>query len=286
MIENIDHNLDNKVYNEFFAKCLLEKVLTKEYAAATIKDKPDIQLQTHDFSVGVEVTSLKDSYLGVFHRFRKVCKDKNWTMDEIKKRLPKLLKGRVRLNKWGKLIYLSTANQKFIHQELLCLKKTLEIKLAKLQSYQQFQHNHLFIYATTLSDCKVEGIKRIMQSIKSTKYRYLYDDIILYTGETLQIYSYQKEKPVFIIGVTPEQVEYCHERAIYVQKLYEEKIKARETRKQLQQNTILHTLEKKETQNRQTSKKSFENTHTKKLTEDMKHNTKEQNLSSSPDMLP
>ena len=102
-----EDNLDDKDYNEHFAMFLLTELYDQKFDSADVADKPDIQLfsKTKNGKVGVEVTSLKDNYIGKFYLFRNQSIKNQWTIEEIAHNMPPLLKGKVSLNRQGKLMF-------------------------------------------------------------------------------------------------------------------------------------------------------------------------------------
>ncbi len=241
-----EDNLDDKDYNEHFAMFLLTELYDQKFDSADVADKPDIQLfsKTKNGKVGVEVTSLKDNYVGKFYLFRNQSIKQQWTIEDIARNIPPLLKGKVSLNRQGKLMfYAKHRNPEYVDTELDCLQDTISTKLRKLQDYKKFNDNFLFIYATALAGVSVDKISQKIKQAKG-KFDHSYDKIMLYTYDTLQVYNY-KNKPLEIYAITEQLHEYCHNKALIMKQREKRKKDQKKARKFLRKMAYQQKINKK-----------------------------------------
>ncbi|MBQ8451742.1 MAG: hypothetical protein IJ538_03085 [Clostridia bacterium] len=212
--------INNKCFNESYAKYLMEEY-SPEFKFAVVRDKPDIQLESrHEVgsnptpSIGIEVTTLMDTYRNALARFRRFASSSKMSIEGLASHVPTILKGIIGVNKHGNLIVLGSRGERTIKKGLSGIARTLEIKYKKLQEYEQFDENDLFIFAINLSaGCDTTTIGNLIRNFDKRKYEKRYNYIYIFTYETLQIYEAETGKSVEV-DITNETREICNARAL------------------------------------------------------------------------
>ena len=216
---DFEFKINDKAYNEPFAKYLLSYVYDKNLTASYHNDKPDIW--NNYPSHGVEVTTLTDTYYNTLSRYKRVWARKQMTLEQIVKNQPTLLQGKVGINKHGNLILLKTTEgRRTVAKSQKGLATTVAMKLRKLQSYKIFDRNDLFIFAPNLHvACTPQKIQQALSSlekftsIKIDNFKHLYDNIIIYNYTDLLIIPFKQMSAMQIIEVASEIRNICDQQA-------------------------------------------------------------------------
>lgn len=212
---DFDYKINDKVYNETFARHLLATVYDSNLKYSKSCDKPDIW--NTKFSHGIEVTTLTDTYYNTLNRYKQVWARRGMTLEQIVKHQPAILQGKLGINKYGNLILLNTTEAKHtvsINQKSIVT--TITMKLRKLQNYKIFNKNDLFIFAPNLhSSCTPAIIHKCLNKIDRTtgakleRFNNIYDTIIIYTFTNLYIFPFKNGGNLSVIKVLPETCDYC-----------------------------------------------------------------------------
>jgi len=240
---DFEYKINNKHYNEYFAKYLLECIYGDAFKNAKIADRPDIWVESENGGIGVEVTTLLDTYYNTLKQYKKAWANQGLTFEQIAKVIPTILKNKIGINHHGNLILLGNGNRHSLSKSLKGLETAIKIKLNKLQDYKKFESNNLFIFATNLSpDCTVEKINKHLtkifqdksSKIEKSKHSRLFENIMIFNYNTLQIYPFENRDNPEIIPVNDEMRLYCDTLAEYEQNRieaeYSEKQKLKKSR--------------------------------------------------------
>lgn len=207
---DFEFKINNKNYNEYYAKFLLESIYADAFKDAKIVDRPDIWVECENGGIGVEVTTLLDTYYNTLKKYKKVWSKNEMTLEQIAKYVPSLLKKKIGINEHGNLILLNNEKRHSITKSLKGLEITIRTKLNKMQSYKQFESLNLFIFATNLSpDCNIGSIHEMLKSIDRSKHPNNFDTIMIFNYDTIQIYPFKIMGKPEVFPVSEETKMYC-----------------------------------------------------------------------------
>lgn len=216
---DFEFKINDKAYNEPFAKCLLACLYDETLASSENKDKPDIW--NLDKSHGIEITTLTDTYYNTLNRYKRVWARRQMTLEQVVKNQPTLLQGKLGVNKYGNLILLKTTEgRRTVAKSQKGIATTVAMKLRKLQSYKIFNRNDLFIFAPNLHvACTPQKIQQALSNlpkytnIKVDNFKNLYDNVIVYNYTELLIVPFKQSSVMHIIEVPQEIRELCDQQA-------------------------------------------------------------------------
>lgn len=238
---DFEFKINDKAYNESFARHLLGEIFDGFLKRSSNKDKPDIW--NNKDSYGIEITTLTDTYYNTLNRYKRVWARKELTLEQIVKNQPSLLQGKLGINKYGNLILLKTTQGKrTVAKSQKGIATTVAMKLRKLQNYKIFNRNDLFIFAPNLHvACTPQKIQQSLEnieklaSVKLDTLKYLYDNIFIYTYNQIYIYPFKDIGAMQIIDVPTDMRERCDKKAtIEANKINYE----RELKKQAKKNSL------------------------------------------------
>ena len=213
---DFEFKINDKSYNEPFARHLLAYLYDPILANAENKDKPDIWNISSNY--GVEITTLTDTYYNTLNRYKRVWARREMTLEQIVKNQPTLLQGKLGVNKHGNLILLKTTEgRRTVAKSQKGLATTVAMKLRKLQSYRIFNRNDLFIFAPNLHvACTPQKIGQALANlekltnIKIDNFKNLYDNILIYNYTEIMIFPFKEKGVMRIIEVPSEIREKCN----------------------------------------------------------------------------
>ena len=250
---DFEFKINNKNYNEYYARYLLEGLYGDAFKDARIADRPDIWVEGENGGIGVEVTTLLDTYYNTLKKYKKVWAKKGLTLEQITRSIPSLLKNKIGINSYGNLVLIGNEKRHSISKSLKGLETTIRTKLNKMQHYRQFESLNLFIFATNLSpDCSIENIHEMLKKIDKSKYPNTFDSIMIFNYDTIQIFPFK------IIG-KPEIYQVNDETRLYCDKLAEieqTRIATAYDEKQKQKKELLKLQKSKKPQNENPEKES------------------------------
>ena len=212
----------DKSYSEYFAKAMLANLYNSGFVLAKNEECPDIQLATKHGSHGVEVTRLVCSYFVTLKKYVKAWSHKKLTIEEIAKQIPEELQNAIGINANGRVVPMRSLGEKIgVAKMKKQLAKLYEIKLKKLQNYEKFDQNSLFMFATELNPHlnARKILSALMNKVDHKKYKVTYDNIFIFTYNSL--YIYEKRNGHYNIIDTPvsdEIISICDKYARYSKK--------------------------------------------------------------------
>lgn len=211
---DFEYKINNKYYNEYYARYLLESLYSDAFKNAIVYDRPDIWVESENGGIGVEVTTLLDTYYNTLKKYKKAWSKQELSIEQISKSIPALLKNKIGINKHGNLILLGNQNRHSLSKSLSGLEATIRIKLNKVQDYKNFESNNLFIFATNLSpNCSPEKIFEMLKNFDKSKFKKLFDTIMIFNYDEVQVYPFSMiGKPIFF-PITNETKFYCDQLA-------------------------------------------------------------------------
>ena len=212
----------DKSYSEMFAKALLALEYDPNFVYAQNDECPDIQLNKKGKSHGVEVTRLICSYFVTLKKYVKAWSHKKLTIEEIATQIPPELQNAIGVNASGKVVPMRSLGEKVGCEKMKKqIAKLFESKLEKLQHYEQFDQNSLFMFATELNPSL--NAKKILSSLMNkshiANYNIHYDNIFVFTYNSLILYEkqeghyYTREIPI-----SEETIAICDKYARYAKK--------------------------------------------------------------------
>ena len=212
---DFEFKINDKAYNESFAKYLLARVYNAGLVDSSNKDKPDIWNASQSY--GVEITTLTDTYYNTLNRYKRVWARRGMSLEQIVKNQPSLLQGKLGINKHGNLILLKTTEGKrTVAKSQKGIATTVAMKLRKLQSYKIFDINDLFIFTPNLHvACTPSKINQSLANIekltnvKLDNFKHKYNNIIVYTYNELLIFPFKSVGVMRVIPVTIADRDYC-----------------------------------------------------------------------------
>lgn len=214
-MEKIDfeYKITNNDYAERFAKHMLAEVYNAKFKRAAQTDRPDIQ--SIDPSEGMEVTTLSDIYHNTLKRYRHTWSKKHLTLEQIVSSLPSVLRGNLTINKYGNVVFTkNNGRTNSVEKSQNDIISAVKIKLKKLQSYKKFSKNNLIIFATDLNiGCNSDIIAQTLDKIDKTPYPTVYDNILILTYDTLEIYPFKSKGKITIIGIDKQTRDLCDNKA-------------------------------------------------------------------------
>ncbi|MBQ8425380.1 MAG: hypothetical protein IJX17_05110 [Clostridia bacterium] len=211
-----EYKINNKIYNEHFAKYLLSKVFDISLEKSKNADRPDILFIHKNESYGIEVTTVIDPFYNALKRYRQVWAKSNMTLEEITHSLPTILKGKLALNIEGNIVLRSPYNKHLTENIINKLIEMVQDKYEKLQDYEKFEKNDLFVFATNLSEnINVDKIKLVLDGIDKTNFKTTFDNIIIFNYNELQIYPKNQNEEVRVIKISNETIESCDKLATF-----------------------------------------------------------------------
>ncbi len=214
---DFEYKINKKFYNEYYARYLLEYFYSDIFKNAKVLDRPDvwaIDETGKTKGVGVEVTTLLDSYYNTLKKYKKMWAEQKLSLEMIAKSIPTVLRNKIGINSHGNLILVGKNKGHFLSKSLIGLETTIKMKLDKLQSYKEFDLNNLFIFATNLNpDCTVEKIFEKIKQIDKSTYIRLYDYIMIFNYDTLQIYPFAETGQPKVYKVNDETKFFCNKLA-------------------------------------------------------------------------
>lgn len=212
---DFEFKINDKAYNEPFAKHLLTQLYDKGLVHSSNKDKPDIWNNSESY--GIEITTLTDTYRNTLNRYKRVWARRNMNLEQIVKNQPTLLQGKLGINKYGNLILLkATGGKRTVAKSQKSIATTVEMKLRKLQAYKIFNRNDLFIFAPNLhAGCTPQKIQQAITSIetltniKLSALTHLYNNIIIFTYNEMIIVPFKDMGVLRIIDVPADIRDNC-----------------------------------------------------------------------------
>lgn len=201
----------DKRYSENFAKALLALKVNEQFKDAQNAECPDLQLD----NCGVEVTRLICSYFVALRHYSKIWSSKKMSLEQIIMSLPPELKDSLGINSSGHVVPLKSLGDKIgINKMKKQIGHIYKGKLEKLQKYEKFDQNNLFIFATELNPNMTEsqiyaGLKTM---IDTRKYQTTYDKVYVFTYNKLLIYG-MKQPYRDIISVDSQTIDLCNRYA-------------------------------------------------------------------------
>lgn len=193
--ENLMREKDTQ-YSEYFAQALLAFCYDNLFAYSKRHECPDIQLNLPHISHGVEVTRLICSYFVTLKKYTKAWAKQRLSLEQIVEKLPYELKNSVGLNGAGKVVPLKSLGEKIgirkMKNQVLNVFKT---KTEKLQHYEHFQTNSLFIFATELNPNITP--KKLMSAFvgyaKDNEFEDQFQNIFVFTYKNLLQFSIKQD---------------------------------------------------------------------------------------------
>lgn len=211
-----EYKINNKVYNEHFAKYLLSTVFDLSLEKSINADRPDILFFDKNGSYGIEVTTVIDAFYNALKRYRQVWAKNNLTLEEITQSLPNILKGKLTLSIDGNIVLRSPYNRHLTDNVINKLIEMVEGKYEKLQEYKTFEKNDLFVFATSLSEnISTERIKAVLDSIDKSNFKITFDNIMIFNYNELQVYSQLPEHQVKVLKISNEVIDKCDKLATF-----------------------------------------------------------------------
>lgn len=188
---DFEFKINDKNYNEYFARFILETVYGEAFSDAKVMDRPDIWVESENGGIGVEVTTLLDIYYNTLKKYKKAWSKKGLTIEEIVKSVPSLLKNKLGINQYGNLILLNNEKRHTLAKSLKGLETTIRTKLHRLQHYKNFASLNLFIFATNLSpNCTVEKIMEMLAKIDKSKFPSVFDSIMIFNYDSIIVFPF------------------------------------------------------------------------------------------------
>lgn len=227
-----EFKINNKYYNEYYARYLLEYFFTDIFKNAKVVDRPDIWVEAEGEhkSIGVEVTTLLDTYYNTLKRYKRAWAEKGLSLEQITKVIPALLKNKVGINSHGNLILLGK-NKSSPSRSLTGLETTIKIKLEKLQGYRSFDLNNLFVFVGNLNpECTVEKIFEKIKQIKTAEYPKIFNYIMIFNYDELQVYPFSEKGLPEIYKVSEETRFFCDKLAEIEEQRISTKLAAKKNR--------------------------------------------------------
>ena len=211
-----EYKINNKIYNEHFAKYLLSTVFDLSLEKSQNADRPDILFADKNGSYGIEVTTVIDPFYNALKRYKQVWAKSNMTLEEITHSLPTILKGKLALNIDGSIVLRSPYNRHLTENVINKLIEMVQDKYEKLQDYEKFEKNDLFVFATNISEnIKTDKIKLVLDGIDKTNFKTTFDNIIIFNYNELQIYPKNQSEEVRVINISNETIESCDKLATF-----------------------------------------------------------------------
>ena len=237
---DFEFKINDKAYNEPFAKQLLTELYDKGLVHSSNKDKPDIWNNSQSY--GIEITTLTDTYRNTLNRYKRVWAKRNMNLEQIVKNQPTLLQGKLGINKYGNLILLNaTGGKRSISKSQKSIATTVEMKLRKLQTYKIFNRNDLFIFAPNLHvGCTPQKVQQAISSIETltridlSSFNHKYNNIIVYTYNEMIIVPFKDVGVLRIINVPASIRDSCDKVAT----LEAEKVNAAKELKKSRKNSL------------------------------------------------
>lgn len=222
---DFEYKINNKDYNEPFAKELLTITINNNLKHSKNKDKPDIW--SPDDKYGIEITTLTDTYYNTLNRYKRIWAKKGLTLEQIAKGQPTILRDKLGINKYGNLILLNKSDGKrTLAKSQKGIATTVAMKLQKLQNYKIFDRNDLFIFAPNLHiSCTPAKIQQSLtnieklSNIKLDKLKYFYDNVFVYSYNDLIYIPFKQAGVMQVIPITEEERNLCDEVASKMAKI-------------------------------------------------------------------
>ncbi len=208
--------INNKYYNEYYAKFLLEHFYGEVFSNARIMDRPDIWVKNSDGKecIGVEVTTLLDTYYNTLKKYKKAWSKQQKSLEEIVKSMPRILKNKVGINDYGNLVLIRGDNRHTLSKNLTGLEITIKSKLNKLQNYKPIDLINLFIFAPNLAQkFSFQKIFEMIKRIDKNHYSRIFDYIMIFNYDELQIYPYGASGEPEVYPVSDDTRYYCDKLA-------------------------------------------------------------------------
>ena len=192
--ENLMREKDT-TYSEYFAQALLALVYDDFFALSKRSESPDIQLDLGEYSHGVEVTRLICSYFVTLKKYTKAWAKQRLSMEQIIERMPYELKNSVGVNSVGKVVPLKSLGEKIgVRKMTNQVLNIVQAKTEKLQHYEPFKKNSLFIFATELNPNITT--KKLMSAFvwasKKSEYKKQYNNIFVFTYKNLHCFNIEQ----------------------------------------------------------------------------------------------
>ena len=205
-----EYKVNSKAYNERFAKYMLSTVFDLNLEKAHNLDRPDILFISKDYSYGVEVTTVMDTFYNALKRYKQVWAKKDMSLEEISKNVPNVLRGKLGISPEGNIVLRSPYNKRIAEGNLSELKSVVEGKLKKLQRYDKYENNDLFVFATGLGNTvPTDKIKSVIDSIDKSKYKTIFDNVIIFNYDSIQIYPQKTKDKVQVLKLDLKDIERC-----------------------------------------------------------------------------
>ena len=214
---DFEFKINQKEYNECFAKHILARVYSSAFATAKLCDKPDIW--SDKYSHGVEVTTLTDTYYNTLNRYKRIWSRRKMSLEQIVKNQPSLLQGKLGINKHGNIILINTnEGRRTVVKSQKGIASTVVLKLKKLQKYKIFEINDLFIYAPNLHvACNNNKINHAITGVQISQFTHLYNNIFVFTYDKLHVFPMKDTGAARIIDISQEDREYADKFATLAQ---------------------------------------------------------------------
>lgn len=213
---DFEFRINSKFYNEHYARYLLESFFSDTFKNAEVADKPDIWVEGEGEvkGIGVEVTTLLDTYYNTLKKYRRAWADQELSLEQIAKSVPTLLRNKLGVNSHGNIILIGKNKRNSLPKSLMGIETTIKTKLEKLQFYREFDMTSLFIFATNLNpECTVDRIFETIKKIDKSAYKRLFETIMIFDYENLQIYPLAEEGTPEVYKVTDETKFFCDKLA-------------------------------------------------------------------------
>ena len=229
---DFEYSLNDKIYNETFAKVLLEKLFGYRFNPDVLCDRPDIW--STDGQYGIEVTTLNDTYYNTLKRYKRMWAKQGLTLEQIVKSQPSVLAGKLGINKHGNIILINTkGGKKSTSKNQQSIASTLALKLKKLQNYKIFPKNDLFIYATNFNasttPSKIYSAISFMQKITGkniNSFNHKFNNVLVFTYNELIICPLTDVGVLQVINIDNDIRTFCDNITCkIVSKYYENKRK-------------------------------------------------------------
>lgn len=211
-----EYKINNKIYNEHFAKYLLSTVFDISLEKSQNADRPDILFIDKNGSYGIEVTTVIDAFYNALKRYKQVWAKSNMTLEEIIHSMPNILKGKLALNIDGSVVLRSPYNKHLTENVINKLIEMVQEKYEKLQSYEKFERNDLFVFMTNLSEnIKTDKIKLVLDGIDKSNFKTTFDNVMIFNYNELQVYSQKEDGKVEVLKISNEIVDKCDKLATF-----------------------------------------------------------------------
>lgn len=206
---DFEYKITDNDYAERFAKHLLTFVYNNRFKNALQTDRPDIQCPS--LSEGIEVTTLSDIYHNTLKRYRHTWSKKQLSLEKIVSNLPSVLRGNLTINRYGNVVFRKdNVRNNSLEKSKSDIISAVKIKLKKLQNYKKFNKNNLLIFATDLNiACNSDEISKALSHMDTSIYPVVYNNILIFTYDTLEIYPLKNKGKITIIGVDKNTRDTC-----------------------------------------------------------------------------